>query len=123
MKNTDSCKVKPNQCGIKFPEVKFRTDQKRSGEEEEFIGNITYVGCEEAEKIYNQEAGNLMDINHLTIGVLSGVIAVLLLANITYFSVKKCKNKTESQVIHHKKAIEEHRVPLVCGIKSRLHLG
>ena len=131
-KNKDSCKMKPNQCGIKIPEVKFITDRDLSGKEEDFIGNITYVGCDEAkkmsgkvitdrersgkeeefignithvgsdkaQKICNNEKGNCADRNYLAIGVLSGVIAILLIANLAYFTVKRCRNQTERQVIH-----------------------
>merc|ERR1711884_228904 len=41
LNNTDICEVKANQCGIKFPYMKFGTAHDKN---KEFIGNITYLG-------------------------------------------------------------------------------
>ena len=40
-----------------------------------------------------------MNYMYLVIGALSGVILTLILAIASYFSVKRCKNPTQSQVI------------------------
>ena len=83
----------------------MRVETNPHGKEEDFIGNITYVGCDEVEKMYNirkKEAGgevtDHVDVNHLVIGALSGVILILILTIVSYFFRKRCKKQTHSQV-------------------------
>ena len=92
LNNTDMCEVKANQCGIMFPDMKFGTGHDKN---KEFIGNITYLSCDEVEKMHNTKeingdvAGGMgqlchSEINYIVIGVLSGVILILVFAMVTY---------------------------------------
>ena len=75
----------------------------------EFISSITYVSCDEVEQTYNTKkirgeaivVHTNMNYLYLVIGVLSGVILSLILAIVAYFSVKRCKNQTQNQVLKH----------------------
>ena len=71
--------------------MKFGADHDKN---KEFIGNITYLSCDEVEKMYNTKEVNgeanggkgqlcHSDVNYIVIGVLSGVILILVFAMVT----------------------------------------
>lgn len=98
------CKVKAEQCGIRLSEISISSNKVVA---DRFFDGIEYTGCDEAEEMYytglattedNATETALVNMYHIIIGVMGGIILILILANAAYFTVKRCKIRSNSQV-------------------------